>query len=470
MITPPTTAVRRLAIARAISLTGGAASFAALNFAIYQRTHSAVWVAAALFLTFGTVGFVSLFAGAIGDRFDRKRVMVVSDLAGAVCFGVMAFVHDPVWLLFVAFLSALAESPFLAASAAAIPNLVEEDRIAWANGLLGVGRNVGILIGPLIGGSLVGTIGAGAVFGLNAVSFVISAGLAWSVHANFSGVRHGHEEHAGISAGVRFIARDRVLRSIALAWCAIAGGLGMSMVADVPLVNYFGAGGVGYGVLIAAWGGGSIVGSLLGRFMNRRTEPLAFITGSGVIAVTGILAGLSPWFVGVLVTLFFMGIGDGSAVVSQQGIMQRRTPDAVRSRVAGAFEAVVNIAMAMSYVVAGPVVAWLGPRGTYVFGGAISLLAVVAAVPMLEARKEPDRAEERGRRTGDAASLVLGDASGAGYPVDSPDEAVPRGEASMDEDVEGSPAGAAVDGASVGEGSAGASAGGTETETTVSTR
>jgi predicted MFS family arabinose efflux permease len=346
----------------------------------------------------------------------------------------MAFVHEPVWLLVVAFLSALAESPFLAASAAAIPNLVDEDRVAWANGLLGVGRNVGILIGPLIGGALVGTIGAGAVFGLNSVSFILSAALAWSVHGRFAGVRDEHDEHSGVSAGIRFIARDRVLRSVALAWVAIAGGLGMTMVADVPLVNYFGAGGVGYGVLIACWGGGSIVGSLLGRFMNRRTEPVAFAFGSGVIAVTGILAGLSPWFVGVLVALFFMGIGDGTAVVSQQGIMQRRTPDAVRSRVAAALEAVMNISLGMSYLVAGPVVAWLGPRGTYVFGGAISLLAVIAAIPALEARKEPDRGEERGAHTGDAASLVLGDTSGAGYP--------------------GGPAGGA----------------GTETETTVSTR
>jgi MFS family permease len=458
MITPPTTAVRRLAFARAISLTGGAASFAALNFAIYQRTHSPAWVAAALFLTFGTVGFVGLFAGVLGDRFDRKRVMVVSDLAGAVCFAAMAFVHDPVWLLFVAFLSALAESPFLAASAAAIPNLVEEDRIAWANGLLGVGRNVGILIGPLIGGVLVGTIGAGAVFGLNAVSFVVSAALAWSVHGNFASVRDEHDEHTGVSAGVRFIARDRVLRSIALAWVAIAGGLGMSMVADVPLVNYFGAGGIGYGVLIAAWGGGSIVGSLLGRLLNRRTEPLAFVFGSGAIAVTGIVAGLSPWFVGVLVALFFMGIGDGTAVVSQQGIMQRRTPDAVRSRVAAALEAVMNISLALSYVVAGPIVAWLGPRGTYVFGGAVSLLAVVAAMPMLKARREPDRGEERKRRTGDAASLVLGDASGSGYPAGPGGFAASGAPAAPD-----APAPAAPDVPA-------ASAGGTETETTVSTR
>ena len=265
MTTPPTTAVRRLAFARAISLTGGAASFAALNFAIYQRTHSATWVAATLFLTFGTVGFVGLFAGALGDRFDRKRVMIVSDLAGAVCFGAMAFVHEPVWLLVVAFLSALAESPFLAASAAAIPNLVDEDRVAWANGLLGVGRNVGILIGPLIGGVLVGTHRRGG--GVRP-----ELGVVRPVRGRSPGRCTGTSRASATSTantpasrpGVRFIARDRVLRSIALAWVAIAGGLGMTMVADVPLVNYFGAGGVGYGVLIACWGGGSIVGSLLG--------------------------------------------------------------------------------------------------------------------------------------------------------------------------------------------------------------
>jgi len=77
-------AVRRLAVARLISLTGGAAAFMALNFTIFERTGSATWVAAALFLTFGTVGFVSPFASVLGDRFDRKKVMIASDLGGAV--------------------------------------------------------------------------------------------------------------------------------------------------------------------------------------------------------------------------------------------------------------------------------------------------------------------------------------------------------------------------------------------------
>src|SRR4029079_9992466 len=113
-------------------------------------------------------GVAALFAGSLGDRFDRKRVMVLSDLGGALAFGAMAFITDPAWLLGVAFLSALAESPFLAASAAAIPNLVDEEDFCWANGLLMIGRNVGIIVGPLIGGVLIATIGAGSVFGMNA--------------------------------------------------------------------------------------------------------------------------------------------------------------------------------------------------------------------------------------------------------------------------------------------------------------
>ena len=355
MSTPSRSAVRRLALARAISLTGGAAAYAALNFAIWERTHSAAWVAAALFLTFGTVGVASLFAGALGDRLDRRKVMIASDLAGAAAFAGMAFVGDPGLLLAVAFLSALAEAPFYAASVAAIPNLVAEEDLGWANGTIALGRNLGILVGPAIGGALVATAGAGPVFLINAASFVVSAWLVWTVRQPFSAERRDDGEHAGIGAGIRFVAGDRVLRAITGAWLIIVLGLGMSMVADVPLVEVFGAGAFGYGVLISAWGGGSIAGSLLGRFLNGRTEPLAMILGCAGVAGTAILVGLSPWFGLVLGAIFAMGVGEGLTAVAEQGILQRRTPDAVRSRVTGAMEAVVHGGLALSYLVAGPV-------------------------------------------------------------------------------------------------------------------
>jgi MFS family permease len=380
----------------------------ALNFTIYQRTHSATWVAATLFLTFGTVGFASPFAGALGDRFDRRKVMIASDLAGAACFLAMALAHAPWLLLLYAFLSAVAEAPFFSSSSAAIPNLVGDEDLSWANSMVGLGRNAGILVGPLLGGLLVSSIGSGSVFGANAISFVVSAGLVVTVHGRFSQDRstqgasgHEPEAHQGLRAGFRFLRHERVLRTITLSWLAIVVGLGMTMVADVPLVNLFGTGSFGYGVLIACWGGGSIVGSLIGRNLRARTEPIALIAGTAVVSAMSIATGVSPWWVLVLVAIFTMGVGDGVTLVAEQGIMQRRTPDAVRSRVSGAFDSIVHVGMAISYVMAGPAVAWIGPRGVYIVGGIAASTGVAISLPILRSAREP-AAFELGPGSGEA--------------------------------------------------------------------
>jgi MFS family permease len=405
--TPPRIAVRKLSLARLISITGGAAAYLALNFTIYDKTHSATWVAAALFLTFGTTGFASPFAGMLGDRFDRRKVMIASDLAGAAAFFAMALVHDPGLLLVFAFLSAVAEAPFLSSSAAAIPNLVEPDDLAWANGMVAVGRNSGILIGPIVGGLLMSSLGSGSVFAVNGATFLVSAALVATVRGRFSRDRdHAeNEEHRGLRAGFRFLRRDRVLLAISFAWLAIVLGLGMTMVADVALVDLFDAGSVGYGILIACWGGGSILGSLLGRRLTSATEARWLVAGTATVAAMSIATGVSPWFGLVLGAILVMGIGDGLTLVAQQGIVQRRTPDAVRSRVSGAFDSVVHIGLAVSYVVAGPMVAWLGPRGVYVVGGVAAFAGVFIALPI---RHAAPLAEDEPRRaaTGTAAADV----------------------------------------------------------------
>ena len=209
MTTGPRSAVRRLFVSRVISLTGGAAAFLALNFYIYRRTGSTAWLAAALVLTFGAAGLASPFAGALGDRFDRRRMMIASDLLGAAAFLAMSLVRSPGPLLGLAFLSALAEAPFFSASAAAIPNLVSDDDLAWANGMVAVGRNAGIVLGPISGGLLFSAVGAGAVFAMNGVTFVVSAALVASVHGQF---RKNKQEQTA-----------RILRAVANPYVTILG-------------------------------------------------------------------------------------------------------------------------------------------------------------------------------------------------------------------------------------------------------
>jgi MFS family permease len=380
--------VRRLSVARLISITGGGAAYLALNFTIYKRTGSAIWVAAALFLTFGMEGIIGGLAGALGDRFDRRRVMIASDLAGAACFLAMALVHAPWLLLVFAFFSAVAEAPFFSASSAAIPNLVDDEHLGWANGMVAIGRNSGLLVGPLIGGVLVSTIGSGWVFALNAVSFVVSAALVATVQGRFNQDRHGGgEEHRGLRAGFRFLWKDPVLRTITLSFLAVVIGLGMTMVADVPLVALFRAGSFGYGALIACWAGGSIVGSVLGRYIKARLEPPALVLGLGLICATSVAVGFSPWFSFALGAIFVMGIGDGVTLVAEQGMLQRRTADAVRSRVSGAYDACMHGGIALSYIAAGPAVSWLGAKGVYILGGGIAFIGVAVSLPILRAAR-----------------------------------------------------------------------------------
>jgi MFS family permease len=381
-VTAPRTAVRRLATARIISITGGGAAYAALNYTIYQRTGSAAWVAAALLVTFGVMGFIGPPAGILGDRYDRRTVMIVSDLAGAACFGMMALGEDPAWLLVWAFLSAVAEAPFWSASEAAIPNVAGLEHLSWANSLLGVSRSVGITLGPAIGGVLLAMWSASAVFAVNAVSFAVSALIIATVRANFAGERDQDEEFRGLRAGFSFLWHDRVLRTLILAWIVFISGMGMSMVTDAPLAAEFDAGSFGYGMLITAWGGGATLGSLYAKRMRIGAEGTWLVVSGSVIAAMGIAIGFSPSFVLIVAMLFVFGVADGTTFVAEQNLRQRRAPDAVRSRVAAAFTGILHVALALSYVAAAFVVPWIGAQATYVVGGVTAGLAVLVLLRM----------------------------------------------------------------------------------------
>ena len=381
-VTAPRTAVRRLATARIISITGGAAAYAALNFTIFDKTGSASWVALSLLLTFGVLGFVGPPAGMLGDRFDRRKVMIASELAGAACFAMMALSDEPTWLLTWAFLSALAEAPFFSASEAAIPNIVAPENVTWANSLLGASRSAGITLGPALGGAMLVVVSSDAVFALNAVSFVVSAVIIVSVRVSFSGERDQEEEFRGVRAGFRFLRQDRVLRTLLFAWVVFISGMGMSMVADAPLAAVFDAGSFGFGLLITAWGGGAVVGALIGKRMETGAEGTWLVIAGIIIAATSIGVGLAPWFALIVVLLFVMGVADGTTLVAETNLRQRRAPDAVRSRVTAAFMGVMHVMLAFAYILAAFVVPWIGPQGAYVVGGVTAGLAVLVLMRM----------------------------------------------------------------------------------------
>jgi MFS family permease len=406
--------IRRLAFGRLISVTGGAAAYTALNFAVWDRTHDPFMQALSLLLTFGVAGIVGPLLGSLGDRFDRRMVMVWSEAIGAAFFFAMGFTDAPLLLIALAFGSAIADQPFYSASRAAIPSLAEsEDDLSWANSLVSMGSHAGIAVGPVIGGLLVGITGdPSLVFVLNGITFLVSLVLTFTVRADFQERRtqEGDAEHGGFSAGIRFLWREPVLRRMSIAWLVFVLGMGMGMVADAPLaIDTFDAGGLGFGLLIACWGTGSVLGTAVGRWMTARTEPLWMAWGAAGVTASAFGVGLLPWFPAVLAALLAMGICDGLTIVAENGIMQRRTPDAVRSRTMSAFEGVLSLGLAFAYIAAGPVLSAVGPQPVYVIAAAFALGATLVLLPLLRLRREheePGGPEPTGESTPIASEVL----------------------------------------------------------------
>jgi MFS family permease len=384
-------AIRRLSAARAISVTGSQVAMIALTFQIYELTNSAVWVSAVFLATFAALGILTPIGGWLGDTYDRRMVMIVSDLAAAAVFVGLVFADQPWMLVGLALLATMAEVPFLPASQAAIPNLASDEDLAWANGLVSQAFALGITVGPLIGGVLVGAVGTGAAFGINAVSFLVSAFLVWSVRGRFQ--ERARDAAAGdvpFMEGIRLVFRTRILLIVVIAEVVAYSIVGWAMVSDAPLAKLFGVGAIGFAALISTWGIGMLIGSwVAGRRMGQRPIeiPLLFF-GMIVDGLMIAMIGLSPVFAMALIVSVFGGAASGMVNVARQTFFQRAVPDRIRSRVFSVAEVVATASFILGLATAGPVIEALGVRVAYVLAGVVFILGALVLLPALRHRGE----------------------------------------------------------------------------------
>lgn len=370
---------RRLALGRLISLTGGGAAWIALIAAIFDQTGSATWVSAALFA--GVIGTVvaAPFSGWLGDHYDRRRVLIATDVAAAVVSLGMAMTGQPEALIVLLAVSSLVQGPFEPASAAAIPNLVGAADVGRANALVASTGSAGYIIGPLLGGVV---LGAGAspstLFAINAATFVLSALIIASIRRPFG--RGATDLYPGLLAGFRVIARRRPLRLLVAAGMASLLGIGMVNVAAYPLSVQLGAGTEGYGAMTALLGAGGLLGAALaGRVLA--AGPARVLVAAFAAEAVGLgLAGAAPVVALALGAMALAGAGGGLGDVAGTTFMQAESDDEVRSRVFAAQDGAAHVAYTLAAFTGGLVVALAGARGAFAAAAVCSGVAMLLAL------------------------------------------------------------------------------------------
>jgi MFS family permease len=388
------TAVRRLAFARLISLAGTDASAVAVSFGLYAKTGSVAWLSASLLVMFGLGSIAAPVGGTLADRYDRLRLMLGADLVAVLVFATMAFVHAPGALLGLCVLATLAGSVHGPASAAAIPAVAGEEHLSWANSLLATGGNIGKTAGRLGGGLLVAAIGIGPVFALDALTFLASAALTWSVRDTVAAPLRAAASRRGPSGGREgwaALAADPTLRLVIGSSCIATLMTSFTMTAEAPLATAFGAGSVGLGALAASWSLGMVGGSwLAGRILHADNEPSGLLGGRLLMGLGIASVALTPVFWPALASYVVGGAAGGFLLVASTSMIQRAASEETRGRALAAAEGAKTAAFGVGVVTAGAVVGTIGPHLTYAFVGAGVLLS---ALPL--ARLVTLRAAER---------------------------------------------------------------------------
>jgi MFS family permease len=383
-----------------LSVIGDYFLFIALPFFVYERTGS-VLATGAMFaaetvprLLFGSV------AGVFVDRWDRKRTMVISDLSRALILLPLLAVAagGPLALVYaVAFVEASVSMLFLPAKSATIPNLVAERDLTAANSLDSLSEEVPSLIGPLLGGALLGVVGLSGLVLLDVGTYLASALLISMIGAPTAAPDEEPDVTAEVAVsawanalkewlgGLRLIGRDR---SIAVLFGVISVATVGEGAVTVLWIIFFrdvlGSGAQEFGYFIAAYGVGGILGGILLGWSSRLIDETRLFALS--LIANGLLL-IAIFNIAVLPVMVALAVLAGVTVVgwfvTSQTLLQKWVPDRYRGRVFGAYETTQALTLLVGMGVAVALEGLLGVIVVLSLVGAVWSLAGVVAWSML---------------------------------------------------------------------------------------
>jgi MFS family permease len=375
-------AFRVLWWSRAISFAGDGVGRTAL--VLYAAAHGATAVSLVL-LAIALPRFLGPLAGALADRFDQRRLMAVCETGQAVVFATLAAVMPSLPVLTgLVLVSGCLTTAFTPAGRSAVPSLVPERDLGRANAMLSTAFNLRVAVGPTLGGLAVELGGTRVAFGLDALTFVVSALILTRLPA-----LRPTGDHSGLwaetVAGLRFVATSPGPRALVLSLFVAVSFAAIDNVALVFLVSdQLHGSAAEFGFTQAAFGVGMVaVSSLL---VVRRGSAVALMIGGLLLGVTGTVAtALLPTVLAVAAAQVLAGAGNGAENVATDTLVQRLTPRHLLGRVFGAVATAAQLGSAVAYVAAAPLVGALGPRGAFLVAGVGCGCALLIVAPALRA-------------------------------------------------------------------------------------
>jgi MFS family permease len=351
--------------------------------------HNATSLGVVMALQFGPHIVLLPFTGSAADRFDRRRILIVTQaimfvlalaLGLLTLFGAVALWHVYAFALLLGCVTGF-DGP---ASQTFVSELVGDRDLSNAVGLNSTSFNIARMVGPALAGVLLSSVGTGWAFMINALSYLAVLGALWRlrVHARHATARVAAQGQ-GFVDGLRYVASRPDLRAILVMLFLIGTfGLNFTIFISTMAVSVFHAGASRYGLLMSIMAVGTITGSLLAaRRQHPRIEIL--LSSAAVFGVGCALAALMPtyWLFGV--ALMLIGVSALTFANSTNSLLQLGTEPAMRGRVMAMRLAIALGGTPIGAPIVGRVADTLGPRWALGVGAASGFAAAGVLVHYL---------------------------------------------------------------------------------------
>ncbi|MFT4305412.1 MAG: MFS transporter [Microbacterium sp.] len=344
--------------------------------------------------------------GWVADRFDRRRLLVVTQsalLLLAIAAGALLLTEVMTLPLMYCFAAAVGVATAFDAPArqAFVTDVVARENAANAIALNAASFNSARLIGPAAGGVLIVLVGTGWVFLVNAATFLAMIVALLAMHRDELVPRARVAGAAKLTDGFRYVAGRRDL-VVVFTMMFLLGAFGMNFpIFASTMALEFGQEADGYGLLSSILAIGSLVAALLAARRDRARLRLVAL-GAGGFGVASLVSAAMPMYGLYAAMLVLVGLSTSTMMATANGYVQTTTDPALRGRVMALYMAV----MMGSTLVGAPIVGWVasacGPRMAIVVGAAAGLLAgAIGVMWMLSGGRVHRDPEHRFRLTVD---------------------------------------------------------------------
>jgi MFS family permease len=372
-----------------ISFIGDTAFIVALGWRVTDLTGKASSLGFVLAVESLAMLATLLWGGVLADRYSRKLLMIGSDLARAGVMTVFSALDASGHLgmnavLVLALLFGAADGFFQPAFGGIVPLVVETPMLASANSWIGIARQSSAIVGPALAATLYGTAGPTVVWGLEAGSFLVSAGALWLARPR------SIEPAPQLGMRKELVEGFRYVFSVPWIWTGITAATLILMVAMSPYVvllprvvqSHYHRGVGSYGLLFSAMAAGMVAGSLVwARWHPRKWRVAISFAAFGINDLGIVVLAVSPWYGLAVVSAAWRGFWIGIGIAAWMTLITELVPEHLLSRVLS-FDAFGSFALTpVGFVLAGVAATVVAPTTILAVGGALG--AILWFVPLL---------------------------------------------------------------------------------------